>query len=75
MSRLGQHLHEKRMKVRHLKGVASLEHMADLVDCSKSYLSDVENNITVPSLGMAAKIAKAYKTTLNQMAERLKETP
>lgn len=75
MSRLGQYLHAKRMKVKHLKGTASLEHMAGLVGCAKSYLSDVENNVTIPSLGMAAKIAKAYKTTLNQMAEKLKETP
>ena len=66
---LGLHLHACRLKIKHLKGTASLEEMARRVGCSKSFLSDLENNFCWPSLPMAIRIAKAYKTTLNKMAK------
>ena len=71
MSRLGVHLHAQRIRIKHLKGSASLDVMAERIGCSKSFLSDVENNISVPSLEMAIRIAKAYKTTLNKMAAEI----
>jgi transcriptional regulator with XRE-family HTH domain len=69
---LGMHLYTCRLKIKHLKGTASLEEMARRVGCSKSFLSDVENNVSTPSLMMAAMIAKAYKTTLNRMVKEYK---
>ena len=49
----------------------SLERMATKIGCSKSYLWDVENNRSEPSLSMAIKIAKAYHTSLNKMGKYL----
>lgn len=49
----------------------SLEKMADKVGCTKSYLWDIENDKSCPSLYKAALIAKAYKTSLNQMGKYL----
>lgn len=49
----------------------SLERMAERVGCSKSYLWDVENNRSMPTLAMAVKIAKEYKTSLNQMGKHV----
>lgn len=49
----------------------SLERMAEKVGCSKSYLWDVENDKTVPTLTKAAIMAKHYKTSLNQMGRYL----
>lgn len=68
---LGMHLHMSRLKIKHLKGTASLEEMARRIGCSKSFLSDVENDYSMPSLRMACLIAKAYKTTLNKMAAEI----
>jgi len=45
----------------------SLEKMSVKIGCTKSYLSDVENDKTMPSLAKAVVMAKAYKTSLNQM--------
>ncbi len=49
----------------------SLEKMAEKIGCAKSYLSDVENDKTMPTLSKAAAMAKAYKTSLNQMGKYL----
>lgn len=49
----------------------SLEKMAEIMNCSKSYLSDIENNKIMPSLLKASIIAKFYKTSLNQMGKYL----
>ena len=49
----------------------SLEKMAEKIGCAKSYLSDVENDKTMPTLSKAAVMAKAYKTSLNQMGKYL----
>lgn len=49
----------------------TLDKMAEKVGCSKSYLWDVENNRVMPTLAKAAAIAKAYKTSLNQMGRYL----
>jgi transcriptional regulator with XRE-family HTH domain len=49
----------------------SLEKMAKKIGCAKSYLSDVENNKIMPTLAKSAIMAKAYKTSLNQMGQYL----
>lgn len=49
----------------------SLEKMAEKIGCAKSYLSDIENDKTMPTLSKAAAMAKAYKTSLNQMGKYL----
>lgn len=49
----------------------SLERMAEKIGCSKSYLWDVENDKVMPTLAKAAVMAKAYKTSLNQMGRYL----
>jgi transcriptional regulator with XRE-family HTH domain len=49
----------------------SLEKMSVKIGCTKSYLSDVENDKTMPSLVKAEAIARAYKTSLNQMGKYL----
>ena len=49
----------------------SLEKMAEKIGCAKSYLSDVENDKIMPTLSKAAVMAKAYKTSLNQMGKYL----
>jgi transcriptional regulator with XRE-family HTH domain len=49
----------------------SLDKMAERIGCSKSYLWDVENDKTMPTLAKAAEMAKAYKTSLNQMGRYL----
>lgn len=49
----------------------SLEKMSVKIGCTKSYLSDVENDKTMPSLAKAGAIAKGYKTSLNQMGKYL----
>lgn len=53
------------------QGEMSLEQMAKKIGCSKSYLWDVENDRTIPTLAKAAVMAKAYKTSLNQMGRYL----
>ena len=47
----------------------SLEKMAAKVGCTKSYLSDMENGKLMPSLLKAVALAKAYKTSPNQMGK------
>jgi transcriptional regulator with XRE-family HTH domain len=49
----------------------SLEKMSEKIGCAKSYLSDVENDKVMPTLLKAAIMAKAYKTSLNQMGKYL----
>jgi transcriptional regulator with XRE-family HTH domain len=49
----------------------SLGKMAEKIGCTKSYLSDVENDKIVPRLSKAKDIAKGYKTSLNQMGNYL----
>jgi hypothetical protein len=49
----------------------SLEKMSVKIGCTKSYLSDVENDKIVPRLSKAKDIAKGYKTSLNQMGKYL----
>jgi transcriptional regulator with XRE-family HTH domain len=49
----------------------SLDKMAEKVGCAKSYLWDVENDNVMPTLAKAAVMAKAYKTSLNQMGRYL----
>lgn len=49
----------------------SLKKMAEKIGCSKSYLWDVENDKTIPTLAKAALMAKHYKTSLNQMGRYL----
>ena len=49
----------------------SLEKMAEKIGCAKSYLLDIENDKTMPTLSKAAAMAKAYKTSLNQMGKYL----
>ena len=49
----------------------SLDKMAEKIGCSKSYLWDVENDRVMPTLAKAAVMAKAYKTSLNQMGRYL----
>ena len=49
----------------------SLDKMAEKIGCSKSYLWDVENDRVMPTLSKAAVMAKAYKTSLNQMGRYL----
>ena len=49
----------------------SLEKMSEKIGCAKSYLSDVENDKIMPTLSKAAVMAKAYKTSLNQMGKYL----
>ena len=49
----------------------SLEKMSEKIGCAKSYLSDVENDKIMPTLSKAAAMAKAYKTSLNQMGKYL----
>jgi len=45
--------------------------MSVKIGCTKSYLSDVENDKIVPRLSKAKDIAKGYKTSLNQMGKYL----
>jgi transcriptional regulator with XRE-family HTH domain len=45
--------------------------MSVKIGCTKSYLSDVENDKIMPSLAKAGAIARAYKTSLNQMGKYL----
>ncbi len=47
----------------------SLDKMSEKIGCSKSYLSDVENDKIMPTLSKAAIMSKAYKTSLNQMGK------
>lgn len=69
---LAIHLHECRMKIKHLKGTISLEEMSSRVGCSKSYLSDIENGNNInPSLRICVCIAKHYKTTVNKMIKAM----
>ena len=49
----------------------SLEKMSEKIGCAKSYLSDVENDKTIPTLSKAKIMAKTYKTSLNQMGKYL----
>lgn len=49
----------------------SLEAMANKIGCCKSYLWDVEADRVMPTLLMADKIAKSYKTTVSKMAKML----
>lgn len=62
---LGEYLYG----LRKCQSKMSLERMASKVGCSKSYLWDVENNRSEPSLSMAAKIAKAYHTSVGRMVK------
>lgn len=49
----------------------TLERAAKEIECSKSYVWELENGKAEPSLRMAAKIAKGYAIDLNQMAHSL----
>jgi transcriptional regulator with XRE-family HTH domain len=64
---LGQYLRGLRL----CQNQMSLEKMAQKIGCTKSYLWDVENNNVIPTLTKAAGMAKAYKTSLNQMGKYL----
>lgn len=64
---LGEYLRSLRL----CQNKASLGQMAVRVGCSKSYLWDGENDNIMPTLAKAANIAKAYKTSLNQMGKYL----
>lgn len=64
---LGVHLRSMRKK----QWKVSLDDMALRCDCSKSYLWDIEHDNCMPSLLMASRIAKAYRTTLARMAKEI----
>lgn len=49
----------------------SLDDMADRIGCAKSYLWQIEAGGGNPSLLLAMKIAKHYKTTVGQMAKHM----
>jgi transcriptional regulator with XRE-family HTH domain len=49
----------------------TLERAAEEIGCSKSYVWELENGKSEPSLRIAAKIAKAYAVDLNQIAASL----
>lgn len=69
---LGTHLREKRKAIKLQFGKRlSIENMAELVPCSKSYLWAVEKDQTIPTLLLAKCIARAYKTTVAAMAREL----
>ena len=61
-STLGSYLRELRLK----RGL-NYAQMAKEVGTSKSYIWEIENNISSPSLLKAKAIALAYHTTLNKM--------
>ena len=69
---LGSHLREKRqaMKLPFDKKV-STANLAGLVGCSTTFMHEVETDKKRPSLGMAIRIATAYGTTLDSMANAL----
>ena len=64
---LGEYLRSLRL----CQNEMSLDKMAEKIGCSKSYLWDVENDRVMPTLAKAAVMAKAYKTSLNQMGRYL----
>ena len=66
--KLGTYLRGLRLAT---KPKISLEAMANKVGCCKSYLWDVEDDRVMPTLLMADKIAKSYKTTVSKMAKML----
>lgn len=47
----------------------SLEKMAEKCGTSKSYLWELENDRSMPTLSKSKAIAKAYKTSLNLMGK------
>jgi len=59
---LGDYLRSLRLK----RGLTYAQ-MAKEVGTSKSYIWEVENNISSPSLLKAKAMAVAYRTTLNKM--------
>jgi transcriptional regulator with XRE-family HTH domain len=67
MTTLGEYLRGLRL----CQTNVSLEKMSVKIGCTKSYLSDVENDKIVPRLAKAKDIAKGYKTSLNQMGNYL----
>lgn len=60
---LGEYLRGLRLRQNEM----SLDKMAKKIGCTKSYLCDVENDKTMPSLAKAALIAHHYKTNLKLM--------
>ena len=67
MTTLGEYLRGLRL----CQTNVSLEKMSVKIGCTKSYLSDVENDKIEPRLSKAKDIAKGYKTSLNQMGKYL----
>ena len=67
MITLGEYLRGLRL----CQNEMSLEKMSVKIGCTKSYLSDVENDKIVPGLSKAKDIAKGYKTSLNLMGKYL----
>lgn len=63
MTTLGQYMRSLRL----CQTDMPLGKMAAKVGCTKSYLSDLENDKLMPSLLKSVALAKAYKTSLNQM--------
>ena len=45
----------------------SLQQLADKIPTSKSYICEIEKNVSVPGVLIAAKIAKALKTTVDKL--------
>jgi transcriptional regulator with XRE-family HTH domain len=50
-----------------LKRNLTLQQLADKVSTSKSYIWEIEKGVSVPSVLLAAKIAKALKTTVDKL--------
>lgn len=49
----------------------SLDGMSQVVGCSKSFLWELEKDMAVPGLLMAARIAESYGVSLDEMGRRV----
>ena len=70
---LGSHLREKRLAmVLPFGKKVSTANLAGLVGCTTTFMYEIETDKKRPSLGMAIRIATAYGTTLDQMANAIR---